>query len=275
MPITYWTCLIGALALIGFPGFSGFYSKDALIEAVHEAWRARQVPFAGFAYACVLLGAFVTALYTFRLMFMTFHGSERMDQHTREHLHESPWVIWVPLVLLAIPSLVIGAMTVGPVLFGGYFHQSILVLPQHDVLARMGEEFRGPLAFIFDALKAPTVYLALAGVATAWLLYLKRPELPALFRRRLAPLYNVLDHKYYFDWFNEHVIAAGARAIGRGFWQLGDRFVIDGVLVNGSARSVDWLGAVIRHLQSGYLYHYAFAMIIGLSALLAYLLVHS
>ena len=275
MPITYWTSLVGALALIGFPGFSGFYSKDALIEAVHEAWRAQQVPFAGYAYFCVLVGAFVTALYTFRLIFMTFHGTERMDQHTREHLHESPWVIWVPLVLLAVPSLVIGALTITPVLFGGYFGPSILVMPQHDVLARLGEEFRGPLQFILDALKSPTVYLALAGVATAWLFYLKRPELPEMFRRRLPLLYDLLDHKYYFDWFNEHVIAAGTRAIGRGFWQLGDRFIIDGVFVNGSARTVDWLGAVVRHLQSGYLYHYAFAMIIGLSALLAYLLLHS
>jgi NADH-quinone oxidoreductase subunit L len=275
MPITYWTCVIGSLALIGFPGFSGFYSKDALIDAVHEAARSGQVAGAWYAYACVTAGVFVTALYSFRLVFMTFHGRERMDEHTREHLHESPWVITVPLIMLAIPSVLIGAYTIGPVLFGGYFGEAIRVLPDHDVLARLGEEFHGPRAFLLEALKAPPVYLGLAGMATAWLLYVARPEWPAAIRSRFEPLYRLLDHKYYFDWFNEHVIAAGTLGIGRLFWRTGDELIIDGAMVNGAARTVAWLGAMTRRLQSGYLYHYAFAMVIGLTALILYTLLRS
>jgi len=268
LPVTYWTTLLGALALIGFPGFSGFFSKDALIEAVGEA----HVPGAGYALFCVTAGVFVTALYTFRMIFMTFHGEERMDAHTREHLHESPWVVTVPLVLLAIPSVVAGWLTVGPVLFHGYFGGAIVVAPAHDVLGEIGREYTTPLAFTAHAFASLPLYLAAAGVALAWLLYLKRPDLPVRLRAAFAPVYRVLDNKYWFDWFNENVIAAGGRAVGRLFWRVGDEFLIDGVLVNGSARTVGWLAAVARHVQSGYLYHYAFAMIIGLSALLAWLL---
>lgn len=266
MPITYWTCLIGSLALIGFPGTAGFFSKDALIEAVH----ASSLPGAGYAYWCVFLGVFVTAFYTFRLLFMTFHGQERMDAHTRSHVHESPWVVTVPLVLLAIPSLVIGWFTIGPVLFGDYYGGALFVLPEHDVLGQLGEEFHGPAAFVLHGMRAAPVYLAFLGVLAAWYLYLQRPELPDRIRERADALYRLLVNKYYFDEFNERVIAAGGRSLGQALWKVGDQVLIDGGLVNGSARLVGWISAVVRHLQSGYLYHYAFAMIIGLAALLGW-----
>jgi NADH-quinone oxidoreductase subunit L len=268
MPVTYWTCAVGALALIGFPGFSGFFSKDALIEAVH----ASQLPGAGYAYWCVLLGVFVTAFYTFRLVFMTFHGNERMDAHTREHLHESPWVVTVPLVLLAIPSVIAGWPAIGPLLFGGWFGDAIAVLPAHDVLGHLREEFHGPAAFVLHGLKSPAVWLAAAGVLAAWYVYLKRPELAGQLRDRAGALYTLLANKYYFDDFNEKVIARAARAVAQALWQGGDVAVIDGAAVNGSARLVGWAAGRLRAVQSGYLYHYAFATIIGLSALLAWLL---
>jgi NADH-quinone oxidoreductase subunit L len=268
LPITYATSLIGALALIGFPGFSGFFSKDALIDAVGLS----HAPGAAYAQFCVTAGVFITAFYTFRMIFMTFHGQERMDHHTREHLHESPWVVTLPLVLLAIPSVLIGWFTVGPVLFGHYFDGVIVVAERHDVLRELGHEYTTPLAFVLEAFKAPALYLAAAGVASAWFLVLKRPDLATAISARLAPLARVLDNKYGFDWFNENVLARGTQALGRLFWKVGDEMVVDGVLVNGTARSVGWLAAVVRHLQSGYLYHYAFAMIIGLAAMLAWLL---
>jgi NADH-quinone oxidoreductase subunit L len=271
LPVTYWTSLVGTLALIGFPGFSGFFSKDALIEAVAES----HGPAAGYALFCVTTGVFVTALYSFRLIFMTFHGRERMDEHTREHLHESPLVVTVPLVLLAIPSVFVGWFTIGPMLFGDFFGGAIFVREQHAVLGELGRHFEGPLPFLLHAFASPTVYLAAAGAFAAWLLYLRRPDIPEALRRRFGALYRVLDNRYYFDWFNENYVAAGARAFGRMFWKGGDQMLIDGALVNGSARTVGWLATVLRHLQSGYLYHYAFAMIIGLSALLAYLLMRT
>jgi NADH-quinone oxidoreductase subunit L len=267
LPITYWTSLLGALALIGFPGFSGFFSKDIIIEAVHES----RLPAAGYAYFCVLSGVFVTALYTFRLVFMTFHGQERMDEHTREHLHESPWVVTVPLILLAIPSVVIGWLTVGPVVFGDYFGTSIQQSPV-GALAELGREFHGPASFVAHATGSLALYLALAGMATAWYLYLQRPDIPAMLQTRFARIYRLLDNKYYFDWFNEHVLAAGSRTLGQMLWKRGDETMIDGALVNGSARAVGAFAAVVRHVQSGYLYHYAFAMIIGLAAFLAWLI---
>jgi len=268
MPVTYWTCLIGALALIGFPGFSGFFSKDALIEAVH----ASTLPAAGYAYWCVLLGVFVTAFYTFRLVFMTFHGQERMDHHTREHLHESPWVVTLPLVMLAIPSIIAGWPFIGPLLFGDYFQGAIQVAHEHDVLGHLGEEFHGPAAFVLHSLQGPAVWLAAAGVLAAWFLYLKRPELAAQLREKAGGLYTLLVNKYYFDAFNEKVLAAGSRALGKALWRGGDVAIIDGAAVNGSARLVGWVASAVRGVQSGYLYHYAFATIIGLSALLAWLL---
>jgi NADH-quinone oxidoreductase subunit L len=268
MPVTYLTALAGSLALIGFPGFSGFYSKDALIEAVHES----HLEAAGYAYVAVLTGVFVTALYTFRMFFLVFHGEERMDPHAREHVHESPLVVTLPLVLLAIPSVVIGYLTIGPVLFGGWFGNSLKVLPEHDVLAQVGEEFHGPWRFLVHGLMGVPFLLALAGVVTAWFFYVREPRLAAQVRTRLATLHRVLVHKYYFDELYERGVAAGTRALGRAFWRVGDETVIDGVLVNGSARAVGRLSGVMRRVQSGYLYHYAFAMIIGLAALLGWLL---
>jgi len=268
MPITYWTCLIGALALIGFPAFSGFFSKDALIEAVGLS----TLPAARYGYWCVLIGVFVTAFYTFRLVFMTFHGTERMDEHTRAHLHESPWVVTLPLVLLAIPSVIIGWPVVGAVLFGDYFGNAVYVAPAHDVLARLGEHYHGPWAFVQHGLRSPILGLAGAGVMLAWYLYIRQPQLAERLRDRAGWLYTLLVNKYYFDAFNEKVVAAGARLLGTGLWRVGDVAIIDGAAVNGSARLVGWIANVARGIQTGYLYHYAFATIIGLSALLAWLL---
>ena len=268
MPITYWTCLVGALALIGFPGTAGFFSKDALIDAVHESHRVGS----GYAYFCVLTGVFITALYTFRMFFMTFHGEPRMDHHTKEHLHESPWVVTVPLIMLAIPSALIGWFTVKPMLFGGYFDGAIHVLPANDVLGRVGEEFHGPGAFMWSAFAQWPVWFAALGVLTAWWFFLKNPALADSAARRFKWLHTTLVDKYGFDWFNEHVIMVAAQLLGGGLWRFGDQILIDDALVNGSARTVGWLGSVMRYAQSGYLYHYAFAMILGLASFLLWIL---
>ena len=238
MPITYWTALVGTLALIGFPGFAGFFSKDALIEAVHES----HVPGAVYAYWCVLAGVFVTALYSFRLVFMTFHGEERMDPHAREHLHESPWVVTLPLVLLAIPSVAAGWPAIGPLLFGDFFQGAIQVAPAHDVLGELKAEFHGPLAFLLHGLHRPRSRWLAAGAASAWYLVPRTAE-PRVGAARSGRdgLYALLDNKYYFDAFNEKVIAAGARGLGGLLWRGGDVAIIDGVAVNGSARLVGWL----------------------------------
>ena len=269
LPITYLTSLIGTLALVGFPGFSGFFSKDAIIEAVHHS----DLAFSGYAYWAVLLGVFVTALYSFRLLFMVFHGEERMDQHTKEHLKESPWVVTLPLILLAIPSVAIGYLTIGPMLFGDYFQGAIQVLPQHDVLAEVGEGWHGPLAFITHAFTAlsPALLLAVAGFVTAWFIWMRKPEIAATAASKLSLVHKTLMNKYYADDFNQAVFAGGARGIGKVFWRLGDEILIDGALVNGTAKSVGWFSRVMRRIQSGYLYHYAFAMIIGLSLMVAWL----
>jgi NADH-quinone oxidoreductase subunit L len=266
MPITYWTALIGTVALTAVPGTSGFFSKDALIEAVHES----HLTMATYAYWCVLLGVFVTAFYSFRLVFMTFHGEERFHADEHHKPHESPWVVTVPLILLAIPSLVIGWLTIGPVLFGGYFGNAIFVLPQHDVLGHMKEEFHGPAMFVLHAFQGVPVYLAAFGVLAAWYLYIKRPDLPGQIAARMSWLYKLLANKFYFDEIYQAVFARGSRGLGTALWRVGDVALIDGGMVNGSARVVGWLSGLLRHLQSGYLYHYAFAMIIGLSALLAW-----
>jgi NADH-quinone oxidoreductase subunit L len=268
LPITYWTSVIGTLALIGFPGFSGFFSKDALIEAVHES----TTPGHAIAYWAVLSGVFVTSLYSFRLLFVVFHGKERMDHHTQEHLHETPLVVTGPLIALAIPSVVIGWLTIGPTLFGDYFEGAIFNREGQNPVELVGEEFHGPLAFILHSLTAGVaVYLAAAGALVAWFLYLKRPDIPARISTQFQALYNLLVNKYYFDWFNENVIMPGARGLGRGLWKVGDQTLIDGALVNGSAKAVGILAVVTRGLQSGYLYHYAFAMIVGLAALAGWL----
>ena len=269
LPITYWTFLVGSLALIACPGTSGFFSKDTIIDAVGASSRAGS----GYAYFCVLASVFVTALYTFRMFFMTFHGKERMDHHTQEHLHESPWVVTLPLILLAIPSVFAGWFSIDSLVFGNFFSGSIHVLPANDVLAHVGEEYHSSaLEFLESAPTSVTFWFAAAGVFTAWLFYLKSPSWADSAQRRFKWLYAILVDKYGFDWINEHVIMVGARLLGGGLWRVGDQMVIDDGLVNGSARSVGWLGSVMRYAQSGYLYHYAFAMILGLASLLMWLI---
>ena len=265
MPITYWTSLIGSLALIGFPGFSGFFSKDAIIEAVH----ASTIPGAGFAYICVLLGVFITAFYSFRMFFLVFHGKERMDEHTREHLHESPKVVTTPLILLAIPSVILGAMTIGTMLFGQYFGGAIQVAKEHDVLAKVGEHYHGPLNFVLHGFKTPALYLALAGVLAAWFIYLRKPEIAQWFADKFGFIHRLLNNKYGFDDFNQAVFAGGSLKIADKLWNVGDAKLIDGMMVNGSANKIGKLSTIVRTIQSGYLYHYAFAMIIGLLAMLS------
>jgi NADH-quinone oxidoreductase subunit L len=270
MPVTYWTALIGALALIGTPFFSGFYSKDALIDAVHASQRYG----AGYAYWCVLLGVFVTALYTFRMMFMTFHGPERLDQHAREHFHDVGWDMKAPLVALAIPSAIIGYLTVEPILFGGYFGGAIKVLEGHDVIGELKTDWHGPAAFALHALISAPAWLAAFGVLTAWWFVLKHPERGDALRERFSGLNRVLVNKYYFDWFNENVLAPLARGLGLVLWRGGDQALIDGAIVNGSAQAVGRLAGVTRLLQNGFLYSYAFWMIIGLALSLGWFLMH-
>ena len=277
LPVTYWTTLIGALALSGIPGFAGFYSKDSIIEATHLS----TLPGAGFAYFCVTIGVFVTALYTFRLVFMTFHGEERFraagghghgeahggGAHQGGDPHESPAVVTVPLVLLAIPSVLSGWF-VGPLLFGDYFGNAIVVASAHDVLAEMGRHFRGALAMTIHGFVTPVFWLAVAGIVTAWFLYIRRPDLPDVIRQKAGLLYTVLERKYGFDELYQWLFGNGAVLFGTGLWKGGDVAVIDGVFVNGSAKVVGWFAAIVRRLQSGFIYHYAFAMIIGILVLL-------
>lgn len=286
MPITWITSLLGSLALIGTPLFSGFYSKDSIIEAVHFS----TLPGAGFAYFAVLAGVFVTAFYSFRMYFLVFHGKERYDQapvhhdhdpaeepdphhHRDEHEkpHESPWVVTAPLILLAIPSVVIGFMTMGPMLFGDFFKDAIVVdAAKHPAMAELAKIWHGPLAMVLHAFSTPVLYLAIAGVVLAWYMYLVNPALPAAIQRIFKPVYTLLDNKYYMDWFNENVIARATRGLGRGLWKGGDQAVIEGVFVNGSANLVRRFAGVIRWVQSGYIYHYAFAMLVGIVVLMTY-----
>jgi NADH-quinone oxidoreductase subunit L len=268
MPVTYWTSLIGALALIGTPFFSGFYSKDTLIDAVADSHRFG----AGYAYGCVLVGVFVTALYTFRMIFLTFHGPERLDHHAQEHFHDVGWNMKGPLVALAIPSLFIGFLTEQTVLFRGYFSDSIRVLEKDDVVAEVAREWHGPVEFALHSFLGFAPWLAALGVLTAWYFVLHRPAAGDAVRVRFAGINRVLDNKYYFDWFNENVIARLTRGIGLVLWRGGDQAIIDGGMVNGSAGLVGWLAGVTRQLQSGFLYTYAFWMIIGLAALLGWFL---
>jgi len=266
MPITYWVSLVGSLSLIGFPGFAGYFSKDAIILAAQNA----DIPGAGYAYTMVLLGVFVTAFYTFRLFFMVFHGEERMDEHTRSHLHETSPVVTIPLILLAIPSAIIGWLTIDAVLFGGYFDNAIIILKQHGAMAAVAEVFHGPANFVVHGFSGPVLYLAAGGVISSWYIYLKKPSIAEVFQRRFNFIYRLLDQKYYFDRFNQFVFAGACRGIGHLLWRLGDALLIDGLLVNGSAKLVGWLSGVIRHVQTGYLNHYAFAMISGLILLLGW-----
>jgi len=266
MPKTYWVSLVGSLSLIGFPGFAGYFSKDAIILAAHNA----DIPGAGYAYLMVLLGVFVTAFYTFRLFFLVFHGEERFDEHTRSQLHETSSVVTVPLILLAIPSAIIGWLTIDAVLFSGFFDNAIVILKEHGAMAAVGEEFHGAAKFVVHGFSGIPLYLATAGVFSAWFIYMKKPSIADAFRRRFNFIYNLLDQKYYFDRFNQIVFAGASRGIGHLLWRLGDALVIDGFFVNGSARLVGWFSGVLRQVQTGYLNHYAFAMISGLILLLGW-----
>lgn len=272
MPITYLTMMIGAIANAGLPPFAGFFSKDSIIEAVGLS----TIPGAGFAYFAVLAGVFIGGFYSFRLVFFTFHGEERFRHapvashgHHDEHgshgssdPHESPWVVTLPLILLAVPSVAAGWL-IGPMLFGGYFGDSIYIAQNHHALAHMADEFHGVLAMMQHALTTLPFWLAIGGAGTAWFLYIVRPELPAVIKAKFSLISTILEKKYGFDAFNDIFFAGGARLLGRVLWKVGDVWFIDGLIVNGSARFVGWFSSLIRHVQSGYIYHYAFAMIIG------------
>jgi NADH-quinone oxidoreductase subunit L len=264
MPITCLTCLIGSLALIGFPGTSGFFSKDIIIEAVHHS----SLPASNFAYYAVLTGVFVTALYSFRLFFMTFFGKENMSREVWKNLHEAPTVVTFPLIILAIPSLLLGLFLIEPLLIGDYFGSAIYVSSEHNVLSKIATEYHGTFSFITHAFLYPPVYLALSGLFVAWLCYIKYPSLPEKIVKHIGIIYQILVNKYGFDEFNQIVFAGGARKIGNFLSQVGDIRLIDDALVNGSARTIRLFSNTIRNIQSGYLYHYAFAIIIGLLMLL-------
>jgi len=301
MPITYVTMLIGSLALCGIPPFAGFFSKDAIIEAVH----ASTIPGHSYAYFAVVAGVFVTAVYTFRMMFMTFHGKPRYDTSARaghddhghdEHAHdphahhahahddqahddhghhggppkESPWVVTIPLIALAIPSICIGWMTMQPMLIGDFFGNAIFTLPQHAVLEGLREEWHGVGAFMLHGVTALPFWLALAGIAAAWYCCLANPSLQDRIAKALGPIYTLLDNKYYFDRFNDWFFAGGSRRLGGFLSRVGDLMIIDGFFVNGAAKVVGWTATIMRHIQSGYVYHYAFTMIVGVFALLTW-----
>ena len=290
MPITWLTSLLGSLALIGTPFFSGFYSKDSIIEAVAES----HIYGSGFAYFAVMAGVFITAFYSFRMYFLVFHGKERFgqahddhghdahDDHHDDHHHglapgqkphESPWVVTLPLVLLAIPSVIVGYFTIGPMLFGDFFGNAIFVdVVKHHSMKELADAFHGPVAMAAHSLHSPVLYLAVGGVVIAAIFYLWLPQIPAFFARVLAPVKAILDNKYYLDDFNQAVFAKGARVLGTGLWKGADQGLIDGLVVNGSTRVVAWFSATVRQVQSGYLYHYAFAMILGLIGLIGWIL---
>ncbi|MCC6474363.1 MAG: NADH-quinone oxidoreductase subunit L, partial [Burkholderiales bacterium] len=286
MPVTYWTVLLAAISSVGIPGFAGFFSKDTIIEAV----RLSATPGAGFAALAVTLCTFVTAFYTFRLVFYAFHGRERFGAqgHGESAGHgggaghrgdahggaghgvaprESPWVVTVPLVLLAIPSVGAG-WVIGSLLYGGFFGDAIRVDPSHPAMQELAREFRGMAAMMAHALATWPFWLTLAGIATAWYLYISRPELPGALRAKGGILVKILEEKYGFDRFYDWFFAGGARGLGRVLWRVGDEIVIDGLFVNGSARLVGWFAGVVRWVQSGLIYHYAFGMIFGVVVIL-------
>ena len=282
MPITWITSLLGSLALIGTPFFSGFYSKDSIIEAVAES----TLPAAGFAHFAVLAGVFVTAFYSFRMYFLVFHGAERYDQNPDAHHddhrvhddahhdhtpHESPWVVTVPLLLLAIPSVVIGYFTIDAMLFGDFLKDAIFVNEdKHEAMHELGHAYHGAIAMAMHAFSTAPFWLAFAGVVSAYYMYMINPAVPTAIKRVCMPLYTLFENKYYMDWINENILARGARALGTGLWKGGDQSVIDGGIVNGSWKLVGVVSAVTRQLQSGFLYHYALAMIIGVFLLMTW-----
>ncbi len=284
MPITWITSLLGSLALIGTPFFSGFYSKDSIIEAVH----ASHLPAAHFAYAAVIIGVFVTAFYSFRMYFLVFHGKEHFHHkpfppedhgaheepgdHSEVHQpHESPWVVTAPLVLLAIPSVLVGFYTIEPMLFGDFFKDAIVVNPElHHAMGELKEEFHGAVAMATHGVMSLPFWLALSGVLTAYLFYMVAPQIPAAIARVAAPLVKVLENKYYMDWINENIFAAAARAIGVGLWKGGDAGLIDGVIIDGSAKTVGGIAGLVRRIQTGHLYWYALVMILGVIGLMSW-----
>ena len=282
MPITWITSLLGSLALIGTPFFSGFYSKDSIIEAVAES----TLPAASFAHFAVLAGVFVTAFYSFRMYFLVFHGAERYDQNPDAHHddhhahddghhehtpHESPWVVTVPLLLLAIPSVVIGYFTIDAMLFGDFFKDAIFVnADKHEAMHELGHAYHGAIAMAMHAFSSAPFWLAFAGVVSSYYMYMINPSVPAAIKRACMPIFTLLENKYYLDWINENILARGARALGTGLWKGGDQSVIDGGIVNGSWKLVGAVSVVTRQLQSGYLYHYALAMIVGVFLLMTW-----
>jgi NADH-quinone oxidoreductase subunit L len=296
MPVTWITSLVGSLALIGTPLFSGFYSKDSIIVAT-EAAREAGLFGATFAWFSVTVGVFVTAFYSFRMYFLAFHGEERFgrahhddhdEQPAAEHHglapgekpHESPAVVTLPLILLAIPSVVIGFVAIDMYLFGDFFRNAIVVDgAKHPAMIQLGAMWNSfgavnerPWHMALHGLVTAPFWLAAGGVALAWYFYLKRPDIPESIARRFSGLYRLLENKYYMDRFNEIVFAGGARLLGRGLWKGGDQTIIDGIAINGSARLVAWTAALIRHFQSGYIYHYAFAMLLGVGLVLFFYL---
>jgi NADH-quinone oxidoreductase subunit L len=281
MPITWVTSLVGSLALIGTPFFAGFYSKDSIIEVVAES----HLPGAGFAHFAVLAGVFVTAFYSFRMYFLVFHGKERFDQNPDAHHghddhghghhdskpHESPWVVWVPLVLLAIPSVIIGYLTIDFMLFGDFFKGAIFINAEaHPGMEELAKAFHGPSEMALHAVTSLPLWLAISGVALSYYMYMINPALPTAIKKAALPIYTLLENKYYLDWFNENVLARGARALGTGLWKGGDQFLIDGAVVNGSWKLVGWVSGGVRRIQTGYLYHYALVMILGVFVLMTY-----
>ena len=294
MPITWLTSLIGSLALIGTPFFSGFYSKDSIIEAVALS----EIAGSGFAYFSVMAGVFITAFYSFRMYFLVFHGEERFGKTHDAHgasdadhqddggdhhglapgqkPHETPWVVTLPLILLAIPSVFIGFVAVEPMLFGGYFKEAIHINAEvHPVLKELTHEFHGATAMALHSIQTPVFWLAVSGVALSWFFYMKRPDIPKAIKEASGPIFTVLENKYYFDKFNEVVLAGGARLLGRGLWKGGDVGVIDGFIVGGAIRVVSGLSMLARFFQSGHIYHYAFTMIFGVCALLSFWLLRA
>jgi NADH-quinone oxidoreductase subunit L len=289
MPITYWTVLIGGLANAGIPPFSGFFSKDTIIEALH----ASTTPGHTIAYVLAMAGVFVSAVYTFRLIFFAFHGEYRGakhegheghgEKHEKAHAeeephhhemhgppHESPKVVTIPLILLAIPSLLVGGRTIGPMVYGDWFGNAVM---KGEVMEELAKEFHGPLGMVGHAFTSLALWLAVAGIALTWYLYIKRPDLPAVVKAKFGVLATILERKYGFDDFNDWFFAGGARRVGTGLWSWGDKTIIDGIMVNGTARVIGWFAGVARRVQTGYINTYAFTMIFGVFVLLSFILI--
>ncbi|MBA5249097.1 MAG: NADH-quinone oxidoreductase subunit L, partial [Gammaproteobacteria bacterium] len=260
MPITYWTGLIGTLALIGFPGFSGFYSKDMIIEAVHFS----TLPFSNWVYYAVVAGVFITAFYSFRMFFLVFHGESRIKHETARHLHESPSSITFPLIMLAIPSAIIGYFTIEPMLFKGWLDNAITVTAGHNAMTSLSHEFHGALAMISHAVQTVPFWMMVGGIASAWLFSLYRTQWADWVQKKFSAVDYVLKSLYGFDRFNEIVFVNGIKKLGNVLWKVSDTTMIDSMLVNGSARLVGFIGALVRPIQTGYVYHYAFFMIFSL-----------